>query len=280
MRRSGDGHRAFPGAAKPATMTGVSDAHGAAERFTADERRALSPYFTNLDDGVFALRNLPEVVKGALFARYSRSAKPLRRLFLDEFLDAVAGGRAPDAAVGGRAGGPPLRAGVRRLRRRLGGPARRGAHRVRGGVEPADQGDRARPPGRVPRAVDPLRAVHGPARRPLEILGSPGARRASPARAVRLDPGRRVRNLSPVARAGAGPFSAPVSQHRGRLGGRVPCGDPGEGARYAARAAARRHPVQRGHLRVGPGVRGPAAADAGPPAGGGARVRGPGCSSS
>ncbi len=81
-------------------MTGVSDAHGAAERFTADERRALSPYFTNLDDGVFALRNLPEVVKGALFARYSRSAKPLRRLFLDEFLDAVAGGRAPDAAVG------------------------------------------------------------------------------------------------------------------------------------------------------------------------------------
>jgi thymidylate synthase ThyX len=30
--------------------------------------------------------NLPEVVKGALFARYSRSAKSLRRLFLDEFL--------------------------------------------------------------------------------------------------------------------------------------------------------------------------------------------------
>ncbi|MEY2470300.1 MAG: hypothetical protein QOF21_2998, partial [Actinomycetota bacterium] len=30
--------------------------------------------------------NLPEVVKGALFARYSRSAKSLRRLFLDEFV--------------------------------------------------------------------------------------------------------------------------------------------------------------------------------------------------
>ena len=81
-------------------MTGVSDANGGGERFTADERRALSPYFTNLDDDVFALRNLPEVVKGALFARYSRSAKSLRRLFLDEFLDAVSAGRIPEAAVG------------------------------------------------------------------------------------------------------------------------------------------------------------------------------------
>ena len=81
-------------------MTGVSDASGAAERFTGDERRALSPYFTNLDEDVFALRNLPEVVKGALFARYSRSAKSLRRLFLDEFLDAVSAGRTPEPAVG------------------------------------------------------------------------------------------------------------------------------------------------------------------------------------
>ena len=81
-------------------MTGVSDAGGAAARFTADERRALSPYFTNLDHDVFALRNLPEVVKGALFARYSRSAKSLRRLFLDEFLDAVPAGGVGEAAVG------------------------------------------------------------------------------------------------------------------------------------------------------------------------------------
>ena len=35
---------------------------------------------------MFALVNLPEVVKGALFARYSRSPKSLRRLFLDEFV--------------------------------------------------------------------------------------------------------------------------------------------------------------------------------------------------
>jgi thymidylate synthase ThyX len=59
------------------------------DAFTEEERRALAPYFTNLDRPVFALRNLPEVVKAALFARYSRSPKSLRRLFLDEFLDGL-----------------------------------------------------------------------------------------------------------------------------------------------------------------------------------------------
>ena len=59
------------------------------DTFSDEEKRALSPYFTNVDGPVFALRNLPEVVKAALFARYSRSAKSLRRLFLDEFLDRV-----------------------------------------------------------------------------------------------------------------------------------------------------------------------------------------------
>ena len=59
------------------------------ETFTPEERAALAPYFTSLDGPVFALVNLPEVVKGALFARYSRSAKSLRRLFLDEFLEQI-----------------------------------------------------------------------------------------------------------------------------------------------------------------------------------------------
>jgi thymidylate synthase ThyX len=58
------------------------------ESYTAEERAALAPYFTNLDRPIFALVNLPEVVKGALFARYSRSPKSLRRLFLDEFASA------------------------------------------------------------------------------------------------------------------------------------------------------------------------------------------------
>src|ERR687891_1091521 len=57
------------------------------ERWTDDERAILAPHFTNLDGPVFALVDLPEVTKGALFARYSRSAKSLRRLFLDEFAD-------------------------------------------------------------------------------------------------------------------------------------------------------------------------------------------------
>ena len=59
------------------------------ETFNSDEQQALAPYFTNLDKPVFAIVNLPEVVKGALFARYSRSAKSVRRLFLDEFLEDV-----------------------------------------------------------------------------------------------------------------------------------------------------------------------------------------------
>jgi thymidylate synthase ThyX len=55
------------------------------ETFTDAERARLAPHFTNLDRPVFALVNLPETVKGALFARYSRYRGTLRRLFLDEF---------------------------------------------------------------------------------------------------------------------------------------------------------------------------------------------------
>lgn len=53
--------------------------------FNTTEQQILSNYFTNHDRQVFALKNLPEATKGALFARYSRSSKDLRRLFLDEF---------------------------------------------------------------------------------------------------------------------------------------------------------------------------------------------------
>ncbi len=56
------------------------------ESFTEQEQAVLSRFFTNLEGPVFALINLPEVVKGALFARYSRTHKSLRRLFLDEFV--------------------------------------------------------------------------------------------------------------------------------------------------------------------------------------------------
>jgi thymidylate synthase ThyX len=72
------------------------------EAFTAAERAALAPYFSNLDGPVFAVVNLPEVVKGALFARYSRSPKSLRRLYLDEFAGEV-------GAVGAAVAPPPAR---------------------------------------------------------------------------------------------------------------------------------------------------------------------------
>jgi thymidylate synthase ThyX len=58
------------------------------EAFTPEETDILERYFTNTTEPVFGLVNLPEVVKGALFARYSRSPKSVRRLFLDEFYDA------------------------------------------------------------------------------------------------------------------------------------------------------------------------------------------------
>jgi thymidylate synthase ThyX len=75
------------------------------EEFSPEERAALEPHFTNLDLPVFGLVNLPETVKGALFARYSRYPGTLRRLFLDEFAGDLEGGvaRAYDGAEGDRA---------------------------------------------------------------------------------------------------------------------------------------------------------------------------------
>ncbi len=76
------------------------------ETFTPQESAVLGRFFTNTDLPVFGLINLPEVVKGALFARYSRSAKSLRRLFLDEFMadpengiDAIAAASGDDRLV-------------------------------------------------------------------------------------------------------------------------------------------------------------------------------------
>jgi thymidylate synthase ThyX len=73
------------------------------ENFTEEERERLAPHFTNLDRPVFGLVNLPETVKGALFARYSRYAGTLRRLFLDEFADSVPEVPAIEGAEGSRA---------------------------------------------------------------------------------------------------------------------------------------------------------------------------------
>ena len=76
------------------------------EQFSDEEVRLLTPHFTNLDRPVFALVNLPETVKGALFARYSRYPGTLRRLYLEEFASEVPeGGRPFEGEEGERAAG-------------------------------------------------------------------------------------------------------------------------------------------------------------------------------
>src|SRR4051812_45328242 len=76
-----------------------------AERFTDEERALLAPHFTNLEAPVFALVNLPETVKGAMFARYSRYQGTLRRMYLDEFAAEVPAGGAFDGEETERARG-------------------------------------------------------------------------------------------------------------------------------------------------------------------------------
>jgi thymidylate synthase ThyX len=76
------------------------------ESFSSTERALLEPYFTNLDRPVFCIVNLPETVKGALFARYSRYPGSLRRLFIEEFAAEAPGGARPfDGVEGERAAG-------------------------------------------------------------------------------------------------------------------------------------------------------------------------------
>ena len=55
-------------------------------KFTKEQQKILKNYFTNSKSDVFVLTNLPEVIKGTLFSRYSRTNKDLRSLFLEEFV--------------------------------------------------------------------------------------------------------------------------------------------------------------------------------------------------
>ena len=249
------------------------------DTFTADEARALAPYFTNTDRPVFALTNLPETVKGALFARYSRSAKSLRRLFLDEFL-----GQMP-APASDRAARPTAAVGTERADRlyarvlneygddsvaQLGG-----AHIACEGVSNVltkvlewgrlmaylEQSTRYvpytdRPNGRWKYHV------------PAEVARTPSAPRTScgrwTSRSRRTRGGfRRWRRTS-----GAKYPKAPEDSD-----GRLPLGDPRQGARHAARPAAGGDHVERRTVRHRPGLRGAAAADVRAPARGGAGAR-------
>ena len=56
------------------------------EEFNESQIKILQRYVTNTSGNIFALRNLPEVIKGALFSRYSRSSLGLRSLLLKDFI--------------------------------------------------------------------------------------------------------------------------------------------------------------------------------------------------
>src|SRR3990170_7220022 len=56
------------------------------EEFSESQLKIIEKYVTNSSSNIFVLRNLPEVIKGALFSRYSRSSLGLRSLLLKEFI--------------------------------------------------------------------------------------------------------------------------------------------------------------------------------------------------
>ncbi len=56
------------------------------ENLNESQKMLVSHFVTNVSSSVFCLRNLPEVIKGALFSRYSRSTLGLRSLLLKEFI--------------------------------------------------------------------------------------------------------------------------------------------------------------------------------------------------
>ena len=133
----------------------------AVETFTSEEEDILRRYVTNLDQPVFALVNLPEVVKGALFARYSRSSEeppaPVpRRVRRGPGHLGGCDGRCHGRSQAGRGA---LREGLLRVRRRFGGPARRCPPGLRTGLQRPDQDSRVGTADGLPRAVDPLHRV-------------------------------------------------------------------------------------------------------------------------
>ncbi len=236
------------------------------ETFTDAERARLAPHFTNLDRPVFALTNLPETVKGALFARYSRYPGTLRRLFLDEFAESLAGGAGDLRRRRRRARREALRDDLPGLRRRLGRPARRGAHRLRVGVQRPDQGAAAPAPGGLPGAVDPLhRLRRADARRRLPLPP-----RSCPGPGVRARDGRDLRDLRRHAAARHRLGRRELRRRRRRP--RVPA--PSRRRRWTCCAAScRPRRCRTWGSSPGPDLRAAHPAPAGPPVPRGARRR-------
>lgn len=56
------------------------------DQLSNEQKLQVQPYVTDTESHIFALKNLPEVIKGALFSRYSRSYLGIRSLLLKEFI--------------------------------------------------------------------------------------------------------------------------------------------------------------------------------------------------
>ncbi len=67
-------------------MVSVEEEQYFKEALNDKEKELIAPFFSSTESNVFVLTNLPEVIKGTLFSRYSRSDKGARRLLLDEFM--------------------------------------------------------------------------------------------------------------------------------------------------------------------------------------------------
>ena len=244
------------------------------EQFSDEERRLLAPHVTNLDRPVFALVNLPETVKGALFARYSRYPGTLRRLYLEEFAAEVPeGGRPFEGEEGERAAGLYERVFLGYGDDSIAQVG--GAHLACEWVSNIltkllQRGRLAAYLEQSTRYIPYDTPIDGEACWSGTFPLLP-RRRARPG--VRGSDGRAVRHLLPLARDGHGLGGrALAAGGRGAREGLAEL-DPGQGAGPPARPAARGHAQPRRHLRVGPGLRADAAADDGLAASRGARVR-------
>ena len=253
--------------------------------FTGEEMRTLAPFFTNVDAPVFGLK-LPQEVAGALFSRYSRTAKSLRRVFLDEFVGeqglaaGLLGGSEEDDGEALRRLAPfttafssamattPSRSSAARTSRSSASRTwRRKCSRTRGSAS-------------VPREVDPLRAVR-PARRGRNLWHREQTLLASRHRAAfaalmdrlfstyaaQIDPMiRHIEEMLPIESVDVRhpktgePLAWSDVEGRGAPEGRAP-GVRGDGARARVRRHAelpsRRDAHEPRRLRDGTGVRAP-----------------------
>ena len=237
---------------------------------TAAERERLAPHFTNLDGPVFALVNLPETVKGALFARYSRYPGTLRRLFLEEFADSL-----PEPPAGYDQGEGKRAAELyERIFVGYGDDSVAqlgGAHVACEWISNILTKILQRPRlARLPRAVDALHRLRRADAR-AAATATTATRRSAPSTR------RRWTRCSTTTREALPRVRAWVDETfpraGGRAGRRAPPRGQRQGARPAARPAARGLALAHGHLRHRPGLRAADPAPARPPAAGGAPLR-------